>query len=102
MLMKNSHEKLIYTEPLPSVYQIIIKVTACGICRTDVHVVDGELKSPKLPLVPSHQIVGVIEASREEVHPDGYSKVLIATLTRIRHATGYKNTINLKFRPGIS
>lgn len=71
MLMKNSHEKLIYTQiekPTPSAYQILIKVTACGICRTDLHVVDGELKYPKLPLVPGHQIVGVIEALGEEVH----------------------------------
>lgn len=70
MLMKNSHEKLIYTQiekPTPSAYQILIKVNACGICRTDLHVVDGELKYPKLPLVPGHQIVGVIEALGKEV-----------------------------------
>lgn len=71
MLMKNSHEKLIYScieKPSPSPLQILIKVTACGICRTDLHVVDGELKNPKLPLVPGHQIVGVIEALGKKVH----------------------------------
>lgn len=71
MLMKNNNEKLIYTQiekPAPHPQQILIKVTACGICRTDLHVVDGELKYPKLPLVPGHQIVGVIEALGEEVH----------------------------------
>lgn len=71
MLMKNSNQKLIYTpidKPSPGSRQILIKVTACGICRTDLHVVDGELKHPKLPLVPGHQIVGVIEALGEEVH----------------------------------
>ncbi|WP_058462717.1 zinc-dependent alcohol dehydrogenase family protein [Legionella adelaidensis] len=71
MLMRNSHEKLIYTQiekPLPNAYQILIKVTTCGICRTDLHVVDGELKFPKLPLVPGHQIVGIIEALGENVH----------------------------------
>lgn len=70
MLMGNSNEKLIYTQiekPTPSPHQILIKVTACGICRTDLHVVDGELKHPKLPLVPGHQIVGVIEAFGKEV-----------------------------------
>jgi propanol-preferring alcohol dehydrogenase len=70
MLMEKSNQKLIYTEiekPVPNSHQILIKVTACGICRTDLHVVDGELTHPKLPLVPGHQIVGVIEALGEEV-----------------------------------
>lgn len=71
MLMKNSHEKLIYTQiekPTPNTDQILIKVLACGICRTDLHVVDGELKYPKLPLVLGHQVIGVIEALGKEVH----------------------------------
>lgn len=70
MLMNNPHQPLIYTEmkkPVPNAHQILIKVTACGICRTDLHVVDGELIHPKLPLVPGHQIVGMIEALGEEV-----------------------------------
>jgi propanol-preferring alcohol dehydrogenase len=41
--------------------QLLIKVRACGVCRTDLHVVDGELPAAKLPLVPGHQIVGIIE-----------------------------------------
>ena len=40
--------------------QLLIRVHACGICRTDLHVVDGELAAPKLPLVPGHQIVGTV------------------------------------------
>lgn len=71
MLMKKHNEKLIYTKiakPLLGAHQILIKVTACGICRTDLHVVDGELKNPKLPLIPGHQIIGVIEALGEEVN----------------------------------
>jgi propanol-preferring alcohol dehydrogenase len=44
-----------------------VKVEACGICRTDLHVVDGELVHPKLPLIPGHQIVGLVDAvGREE------------------------------------
>jgi propanol-preferring alcohol dehydrogenase len=50
-------------EPQPSAGQVLLRVRACGICRTDLHIVDGELASPKLPLVPGHQIVGVVEAS---------------------------------------
>ena len=45
-------------EPVPGPGQILIEIDACGVCRTDLHVVDGELTEPKLPLVPGHQIVG--------------------------------------------
>ncbi len=48
-------------KPCPNQNEILIKVAACGICRTDLHVVDGDLKYPKLPLIPGHQIVGTIE-----------------------------------------
>ena len=41
---------------------MLIAVTACGVCRTDLHVVDGELEHPKLPLVPGHEIVGRVAA----------------------------------------
>jgi propanol-preferring alcohol dehydrogenase len=47
--------------PSPRAGQVLIRVEACGVCRTDLHVVDGELPHPKLPLVPGHQIVGVSE-----------------------------------------
>jgi propanol-preferring alcohol dehydrogenase len=45
-------------EPEPARGQLLLRVRACGVCRTDLHVVDGELAHPKLPLVPGHQIVG--------------------------------------------
>lgn len=44
--------------PQPGAGQLLLEVTACGICRTDLHIVDGELTEPQLPLVPGHQIVG--------------------------------------------
>ena len=44
--------------PVPEAGQVLVAVDACGVCRTDLHVVDGELPDPKLPLVPGHQIVG--------------------------------------------
>ena len=44
--------------PQPGPGQLLLRVRACGVCRTDLHVVDGELPHPKLPLVPGHQIVG--------------------------------------------
>ena len=47
--------------PKPGAGQILIRVRACAVCRTDLHVVDGELTQPKLPLVPGHEIVGTVE-----------------------------------------
>ncbi len=64
MLMKQAGKKLIYTQvekPQPHQNEVLIKVSACGICRTDLHVIDGELTQPKLPLIPGHQIIGTIE-----------------------------------------
>ncbi|NFV79075.1 zinc-dependent alcohol dehydrogenase family protein [Magnetospirillum aberrantis] len=48
--------------PIPGPGQVRVKVLACGVCRTDLHVVDGELAHPKLPLVPGHEIVGRVDA----------------------------------------
>src|SRR4030095_9723939 len=47
--------------PVPGPTQILVRVLACGVCRTDLHVVDGDLSSPKLPIVPGHEIVGRVE-----------------------------------------
>jgi propanol-preferring alcohol dehydrogenase len=47
-------------DPLAAPGQLLLRVRACGVCRTDLHVVDGELPRPKLPLVPGHQIVGEV------------------------------------------
>lgn len=44
--------------PVPGKGQILLKVSACGVCRTDLHVIDGELTQPMLPLIPGHEIVG--------------------------------------------
>ncbi len=53
--------------PEPAPGQLLIRVHACGVCRTDLHVFDGELAPPKLPLVLGHQIVGTVEGSGERV-----------------------------------
>jgi propanol-preferring alcohol dehydrogenase len=50
------------TPPEPGRGQVAIAVSACGVCRTDLHVVDGDLTGPKLPLVPGHEIVGRVSA----------------------------------------
>lgn len=46
--------------PEPGQGQVLIEVAACALCRTDLHIVDGELTSPKLPLIPGHQVVGTV------------------------------------------
>jgi alcohol dehydrogenase, propanol-preferring len=51
-------------EPKAGPGQVLLRVRACGVCRTDLHVVDGELPDPKLPLVPGHQVVGVTREGR--------------------------------------
>jgi alcohol dehydrogenase, propanol-preferring len=51
--------------PVPGTGQVLLRVAACGVCRTDLHIVDGDLTEPKLPLVPGHQIVGTVEALGE-------------------------------------
>jgi propanol-preferring alcohol dehydrogenase len=63
MVLEQQRTPLVYRElhdPVPGPAQLLVRVTACGICRTDLHVIDGELPDPKLPLVPGHQVVGEV------------------------------------------
>jgi propanol-preferring alcohol dehydrogenase len=63
MVLSEPGQTLQYKEipvPEPGPGQVLVKVHACGVCRTDLHVVDGELPEPKLPLIPGHEIVGSI------------------------------------------
>ncbi len=53
--------------PLPGPDQVLVRVLACGVCRTDLHILDGELKHPKLPLIPGHEIVGTVVMLGENV-----------------------------------
>ncbi len=48
--------------PEPAAGQVLVEVSACAICRTDLHILDGELARPKLPLIPGHQVVGTVAA----------------------------------------
>jgi propanol-preferring alcohol dehydrogenase len=66
MVLRAAHSPLRQEDlpdPEPRPGQALLRVRACGVCRTDLHVVDGELAHPKLPLVPGHQIVGEVLAS---------------------------------------
>ena len=64
MVLKKIGTALEWTEipdPQPGPGEIRVKVAACGVCRTDLHVVDGELPDPKVPIIPGHEIVGRID-----------------------------------------
>lgn len=58
-------------DPEPTSGQIQVKVSACGVCRTDLHIVDGELTEPQLPIIPGHEIVGTVSALGSDV--DGFT-----------------------------
>src|SRR5581483_7611640 len=63
MVLEKVKERLRAVEratPSPGRGEVLVKVRACAICRTDLHVVDGELPDPKLPLIPGHEIVGTV------------------------------------------
>ena len=62
-------------EPEPGAGELRVRVEACGVCRTDLHIVDGELPGPKLPLVLGHQIVGVVDKVGDGVEVERGSRV---------------------------
>ncbi|AKQ47588.1 alcohol dehydrogenase [Rufibacter radiotolerans] len=70
MVLEKPGEPLVLRQakvPSPGPRQVLIKVTACGVCRTDLHVLDGELPKPKLPLILGHEIVGMVVCAGEGV-----------------------------------
>lgn len=65
MVLRAQGAPLEWTErpdPVPGAGEIRVRVEACAVCRTDLHVVDGDLTEPRLPLVPGHEIVGIVDA----------------------------------------
>lgn len=70
MVLEAANRPLVMYEretPSPGPGELLIEVSACAVCRTDLHVVDGELKHPKLPLIPGHEIVGRVVGLGEGV-----------------------------------
>ncbi len=71
MILKAPRTKLEAVDlptPKPGPEQVLLRVHACGVCRTDLHVIDGELTEPKLPLVPGHEIVGTVVEKGEKAN----------------------------------
>jgi len=70
MVLRTPREPLVLEDvavPRPKAGELLIRIDACAVCRTDLHVVDGELPDPKLPLIVGHQVVGVDEGSGKRV-----------------------------------
>jgi len=70
MILKQARTPLLFTEcakPEPKTHELLLKVVACGVCRTDLHIVNGELAYPALPLILGHQIIGIIEKIGSDV-----------------------------------
>lgn len=70
MVMETPGQPLVFKSislPVPLPKQVLVKVIACGVCRTDLHIMDSELSHPKLPLIPGHEIVGIIVRLGKEV-----------------------------------
>jgi alcohol dehydrogenase, propanol-preferring len=83
MVLHQTHERLVREErpePSPGPGQVRVRVEACGVCRTDLHVVDGELPNPKLPIVPGHEIVGRVETIGEGVRLKSGARIGVAWL----------------------
>jgi propanol-preferring alcohol dehydrogenase len=83
MVLHQKHGRLVREErpePSPGPGQVRVRVEACGVCRTDLHVVDGELPNPKLPIVPGHEIVGRVEAIGEGVRLKSGARIGVAWL----------------------
>ena len=75
MVLEAPHEALReqrIARPRPGYGQLLIRVRACGVCRTDAHICDGELSGAKLPLIPGHQIVGTVAEMADGV--EGFSE----------------------------
>lgn len=70
MLLDSANSALRLAElpiPVPNENEVLLKIKACGVCRTDLHVLDGELANPKYPLILGHEIVGIVIAKGEKV-----------------------------------
>jgi len=83
MVLRRPGERLVMEErpdPAPEPGQVRVRIEACGVCRTDLHVVDGELPDPKLPIVPGHEIVGRVDAAGEGVDLELGARVGVAWL----------------------
>ena len=70
MVLHRPGEPLVAEErpaPTPAAGEVLVKVAACGVCRTDLHIVDGELTQTRLPIVPGHEVIGHVASVGSDV-----------------------------------
>lgn len=91
-------------DPVAGPGEIVVRVEACAVCRTDLHVVDGDLTEPKLPLIPGHEIVGIVESCGEDVDLAPGRRVGIPWLGHTCGCCGYCDSgrENLCDNPGFT
>ncbi len=92
-------------EPEPAAGQILIRVSCCGVCRTDLHVIEGELPPRKSPVIPGHQVVGVVEKAGENARRFSKgSRVGVAWLNHVDGVCPYcvRGQENLCDHPGFT
>lgn len=76
MVLEKQNRELVFKNlpiPIPKKSEILVHVQTCGVCRTDLHIRDGDLKTPKLPLILGHEIVGIVEKSNSPKFSEGDS-----------------------------
>jgi len=78
--------------PVPAAGEILIEISACGVCRTDLHVVDGDLPDPKLPIIPGHEIVGRVAACGAGVLEHFSIRFGVPRVCEISFAFFFRNT----------
>ncbi len=91
-------------DPVAGPGEIVVQVEACAVCRTDLHVVDGDLTEPKLPLIPGHEIVGIVESCGASVDLSPGRRVGIPWLGHTCGCCGYceSGRENLCDNPGFT
>ena len=92
MVLRRARDRLAMEErlePEPGPGQMRVRIEACGVCRTDLHVVDGDLPVQAM-IVPGHEIVGRVEAAGEDVHLPLGSRVGVALLEHARYGVAHR------------
>src|SRR5882672_12946485 len=91
--------------PQPKSGEVLVRVRACGVCRTDLHVIEGELPPRKSPVIPGHQVVGVVERAGENARRFSKgSRVGVAWLNHVDGVCPYcvRGQENLCDHPGFT
>ena len=101
--LQENHRPLIYTEIVdeaPGMREILIKVSACGVCHTELDEIEGRTPPPRFPVVPGHQVIGRVVALGESAHrfASEIASVLPGYSTRAGHANSVTQATRISVR----